>query len=54
MNAYTLTNKRTNRTVTVLAQDVYRAKIQASALHHVEYPDVKGSPNSPFHWSVSA
>ena len=53
MNNFTLTNRVLGLTVTVQAKDIFRAKCAASRAYRESYPDVKGSPNSPFHWSVA-
>ena len=51
MNTYTLYNRILGLTVTVQAKDKNFAKITASRVHRDTYAgNVKGSPNSPFHW----
>ena len=50
MNTYTLINKSIDKTVTVEAESLIKAKFKASALFRNVYPDVKGSPNSVFMW----
>lgn len=52
MSTFTLRNNMLGLTVTVQAKDKYFAKCKASDAHRATYPDVKGSPNSPFHWCL--
>ena len=52
MNMYTLKNRQLNLVVTVQASDKFKAKFLASKMHRSVYPDVKGSPNSVFFWSI--
>ena len=53
MATFTLKNHTLGLTVTVQAADKYRAKCLASKVHRAMYPDIKGSLNSPFYWSVA-
>ena len=54
MKTFTLTNRNTGKTCTVQAIDSIKAKFIAAKLYRDVYPDVKGSPNSVFHWCVLA
>ena len=53
MTTFTLINHVLGLTATVQAKDKYRAKCAASRMYRDSYHDVKGSPNSPFHWSIA-
>ena len=53
MDTFTLKNHTLGLTVTVQAVDKYRAKCVASRIHRAMDPDIKGSLNSPFYWSVA-